>query len=1355
MSGKASNAKILVFLLLVSLLSSMNLNNSARLNQSLEDEILFESSVANNGYFEVTVVNFYTSNPSELSGDSIQLYAANDTAHLFWFDTSGGDLIPQSPHVKTKVEIYTLSNNSDFAQAFAQALNQNPNFQATVFGFSVEITTVERGNFSDATSTAKSSEIGIFVSGQGQNPRVLPEIVWQKEIVAQESNNDHQMKVTESGSVVVRVDGNGFSIDSCDDSQDPRATAILFFDSEGVCQWFRKTYGGPGIQLDVVQDGIFIRSLNPVGEEIEIGGSIIGVNAQYIAKLSYSGVWEWAVELPANNNVKKVVSDNQGGLILEGVDTNSNRYLARISSSGGFVFTTTFVGGNSASIEVSGTETINLITYEPNGNMNLITIVQFNYSGEEYRRSTLLIDGDSSYRAGGIWTMLDSDNSLIIRGLISPPVILSEAEYDQVTLSVNLSDFQVTNILSSVPLENVDFGRRTIPLEIANEICFMDNGKLAPLTEIDGVPGREYILSPKLKCHTEEYKGVNWTWDGFNSPLFNYGVDIQHIVESYESDFYVFYDMMLYRIQSPGVVDADNDSVLDIFDDCLGTGEGIEIDENGCWWGQLDTDGDGIENSEDPCPEWFGGPCHAPENWIDSMSLEGHPDAVDGSAIWALSYSPDGSALASASYDDTVKIWNASSGLNTQTLTDLVPGDFSGGVIYAIDFSPDGTLLASGGGGSPIIIWNTSTWSKIITITNHSNDINALKFSPDGSMLVSGSRDQSVLIWDTTNWNEVMKLERNDVVHSVDFSPNGDILATVSGTQVDIWDTSNWSLIQSLDSGGRYVKSLSFSQNGQLLVAANSFYPSDSPTTGIELWYTSDWTKAQTLIGHTSSVYSISISPDSSLIASSSDDKSLRIWNISTGEVSTVNSDFEIWSVAFSPDGSKLAWGENSQEDSKIHILEGDADDDGISDSTDACPNTTLNAGIDGQGCSAEQVDSDGDGIYDYQDLCSDTASGVQVDQNGCASNQIDSDADGISDASDQCPNTPNGESVGLTGCSGSQIDSDDDGVYDAQDNCPSTPSGMTVDSNGCAPNDVIDLDSDGDGVRDSIDECPDSPQGIIVDLSGCQTNGDVQSADDSVEANLVEDLCYGSICILLVVGVIWGGWNRKQDSSYEFSTVHSEDNIDLQNRIANLERQKRQTEQEMSRIKQQQSPQSSASEIQSMERQMKALQQRVSNSELSKSQLKQEMEAQQQQVSQSSAAEIAAMQEEMRALQQRVSESERAKGQLKMEIEQVKSDNIASLEMQDSVIAGDVVSSGSTKIDQQTNETHSTIGIQDSAFTGDAITSGAQKIESQTNITGFDVDAMTKLLDRERANAIETAKMAEELARLRKESGE
>ena len=594
----------------------MNLNNSARLNQSLEDEILFESSIANNGYFEVTVVNFYTSNPSELSGDSVQLYGANDTVHLFWFDTSGGDSTPQSPHEKTKIEIYTLSNNSDFAQVFAQALNQNPNFQATVFGFSVEITTIERGDFSDATSTAKSSEIGISVSEQGETPRVLPEIVWQKQIELEQGGlHSNFMEVDSSGNVIVIVNANGFSIDSCDDSQDLRWGTIMFFDSNGVCQWFRKSYGTI-YDLELGQDGIFIKSYNDANEEIEISGSIIAKNAYYLAKLSYSGAWNWAVEISDYSGV--MVSDNQGGLVVSSTksDPSGGGYLnivSRISSSGGIAFTTEFSRDDiSSGVElfVSGTESIYWIGYEileignQHNALTPFTIIQFNYSGEEYRRNTLVIDGDSSYRSWLTSAMLDSNNSLIIRGMITPPYYYGDDSYGpftQVTLSVDLSNFQVTHLQPSELLNDSLYHTRLVPLKIANETCFMNPGLVLSESNMGNVL-YELAINPDVKCYTSD-NNVNWTWDGFTSPIFNNHGSIQHIVKSYDSDFYVFYDLMLYRIQSPGVVDADNDSVLDIFDDCLGTGEGIEIDENGCWWGQFDDDDDGIINQEDDCPK--------------------------------------------------------------------------------------------------------------------------------------------------------------------------------------------------------------------------------------------------------------------------------------------------------------------------------------------------------------------------------------------------------------------------------------------------------------------------------------------------------------------------------------------------------------------------------------------------------------------------------------------------------------------------------------------------------------------------------------------------------------------------------
>ncbi len=76
----------------------------------------------------------------------------------------------------------------------------------------------------------------------------------------------------------------------------------------------------------------------------------------------------------------------------------------------------------------------------------------------------------------------------------------------------------------------------------------------------------------------------------------------------------------------------------------------------------------------------------------------------------------------------------------------------------------------------------------------------------------------------------------------------------------------------------------------------------------------------------------------------------------------------------------------------------------------------------------------------------------------------------------------------------------------------------------------------------------------------------------------------------------------------------------------------------------------------------------------------------QQQITQQSSAAEIAAMQQEMQMLQQKIADSNQAKLQLQNEIEQVKSQKDSIIKMQDSVVGGDVVTSGGQKIETQTN---------------------------------------------------------------------
>jgi len=177
-----------------------------------------------------------------------------------------------------------------------------------------------------------------------------------------------------------------------------------------------------------------------------------------------------------------------------------------------------------------------------------------------------------------------------------------------------------------------------------------------------------------------------------------------------------------------------------------------------------------------------------------------------------------------------------------------------------------------------------------------------------------------------------------------------------------------------------------------------------------------------------------------------------------------------------------------------------DADNDGIDDSVDICPDTLLGETVDEQGCALSQLDSDNDGVNDDADKCADTPRGETVNAEGCALSQLDTDNDGVNDAIDQCPATPANETPNGEGCAPSQLDADNDGVNDAVDQCPATPAGETPNSEGCAPSQ---LDEDNDGVNDATDQCPATPTGETPNVEGCapsQLDADRDGVNDAVD---------------------------------------------------------------------------------------------------------------------------------------------------------------------------------------------------------------------------------------------------------------
>ena len=94
--------------------------------------------------------------------------------------------------------------------------------------------------------------------------------------------------------------------------------------------------------------------------------------------------------------------------------------------------------------------------------------------------------------------------------------------------------------------------------------------------------------------------------------------------------------------------------------------------------------------------------------------------------------------------------------------------------VYVLSFSPDGSRLASGLGDNTVRLWDGTTGVQIATLQGHSKGVTHLSFSPDGSRLASGSSDSTVRLWDSATGVPIFTLESHPYrVGSLSFSPDG------------------------------------------------------------------------------------------------------------------------------------------------------------------------------------------------------------------------------------------------------------------------------------------------------------------------------------------------------------------------------------------------------------------------------------------------------------------------------------------------------------------------------------------------------------------------------------------------------
>ena len=271
-------------------------------------------------------------------------------------------------------------------------------------------------------------------------------------------------------------------------------------------------------------------------------------------------------------------------------------------------------------------------------------------------------------------------------------------------------------------------------------------------------------------------------------------------------------------------------------------------------------------------------------------SLEGHTREVN-----SVAFSPDGSRLASGSWDRTVNLWDVA--------TERQIATFSAGIelgVFSVAFSPDGKILAIA--AYQLSLWDVATERRIATLPG--GQPTSVAFSPDGKKLAVGTWDLTVEVWDVATRERIATLEgHTEGVSAVAFSSDGTLLASGSrDLTVKLWDVATQERIATLGHEA-VVNAVSFSPDGTLL-ASGLWHRT------VLLWDVATREQVATLEGHTNVVYSVSFSPDGALLATGGWDGMVILWDVLTREkIIAFGHTDAIRSVSFSPDGTTLAAG--------------------------------------------------------------------------------------------------------------------------------------------------------------------------------------------------------------------------------------------------------------------------------------------------------------------------------------------------------------------------------------------------------------------------------------------------------------
>lgn len=210
-----------------------------------------------------------------------------------------------------------------------------------------------------------------------------------------------------------------------------------------------------------------------------------------------------------------------------------------------------------------------------------------------------------------------------------------------------------------------------------------------------------------------------------------------------------------------------------------------------------------------------------------------------------------------------------------------------------------------------------------VLLKGHTDDVYFVAFLADSRTLLSGAEDHSIRTWTLGEpitpgvWQRVPEFDAAPSTKVVALSPDGRLLARAGAAQgtAEIWDVAKVARVRTLNAHARLVDGVALSRDGAI-VATHS-------QDEMKVWALAAGTQLARLAApNLYSFRAVAVSPDGKHVAAATSDKRVTIIDVAAARILDQfdAGPGQLHALAFSPDSSLLAIGEDSDENPSVRV---------------------------------------------------------------------------------------------------------------------------------------------------------------------------------------------------------------------------------------------------------------------------------------------------------------------------------------------------------------------------------------------------------------------------------------------------